>query len=83
MLSLIVVVVVFGFTRRDNDEFQPQNEFQLDTWIELPGPFDINKAVMYLIIAGILTTVTMVWIARPDAGAAEPRADRRRGRSTR
>jgi F-type H+-transporting ATPase subunit a len=63
MLSLLLVVVFFGFTRRDNDEFQPQNEFQLHTWIELPGPFDINKAVMYLIIAGILTTVTMLWIA--------------------
>ena len=24
-------------TRRDNDEFQPQNEFKLDTWINLPG----------------------------------------------
>jgi F-type H+-transporting ATPase subunit a len=62
-LSLIAAVAIFGFTRRDNEEFQPQNEFQLDTWIELPGPFDINKAVMYLVIAGILTTVTMVWIA--------------------
>ncbi len=62
-LSLFLVVLFFGFTRRDNEEFQPQNEFQLHTWIELPGPFDINKAVMYLIIAGILTTVTMLWIA--------------------
>jgi F-type H+-transporting ATPase subunit a len=62
-LSLIVVVAIFGFTRRDNEEFQPQNEFQLHTWIDLPGPFDINKAVMYLFIAGILTTLTMVWIA--------------------
>ena len=59
-----LVVAIFGFTRRDNEEFQPQNEFQLDTWINLPGPFDINKAVMYLIIAGILTVFTMVWVAR-------------------
>jgi F-type H+-transporting ATPase subunit a len=64
VLSLILLVAIFGFTRRDNEEFQPQNEFKLDTWVNLPGPFDINKAVMYLIIAGVLTTVTMVWIAR-------------------
>ena len=45
-LRLIVAfVVIFGSTRGDNEEFQPQNEFKLDTWIDLPGPFDINKAV--------------------------------------
>jgi F-type H+-transporting ATPase subunit a len=63
VLSLVAIVVIFGFTRRDNKEFQPQNEFKLDTWVNLPGPFDINKAVMYLVIAGILTTVTMIYIA--------------------
>jgi F-type H+-transporting ATPase subunit a len=63
-LLLLLIVVIFGFTRRDNEEFQPQNEFQLDTWIDLPGPFDINKAVMYLVISGLLTVGTMWWIAR-------------------
>jgi F-type H+-transporting ATPase subunit a len=64
LLSLVLIVVIFGFTRRDNKEFQPQNEFKLDTWINLPGPFDINKAVMYLFIAAILTCATMLYIAR-------------------
>ena len=63
LFSLVAVVVIFGFTRQDNDEFVPQNEFKLDTWIDLPGPLDFNKAVMYLIIAGILTCGTMIWIA--------------------
>jgi F-type H+-transporting ATPase subunit a len=63
VLSLVLIVAIFGFTRRDNEEFQPQNEFKLDSWINLPGPFDINKAVLYLVIAGILTCVTMIWIA--------------------
>jgi F-type H+-transporting ATPase subunit a len=64
VISLIAILVIFGFTRQDNEEFKPQNEFKLDTWIDLPGPLDINKAVMYLFIAGILTCVTMIWIAR-------------------
>jgi F-type H+-transporting ATPase subunit a len=63
LMSLFAIVAIFGFTRRDNSEFIPQNEFKLDTWINLPGPLDFNKAVMYLIIAGILTTATMIWIA--------------------
>ena len=63
LASIFAVVLIFGWTRRDNEEFQPQNEFKLDTWIELPGPLDFNKAVMYLLIAAILTCGTMIWIA--------------------
>ena len=63
VFSLVAVVVIFGFTRTDNEEFTPQNEFKLDTWVDLPGPMDINKAVMYLVIAGVLTVGTMIWIA--------------------
>ena len=63
VLAIIVVVAIFGATRRDNDEFQPQNEFQLDSWVALPGPLDLNKGVLYVVLAGILTVVTMVYIA--------------------
>jgi F-type H+-transporting ATPase subunit a len=61
-LLLILAVVVFGSTRQDNTSFAPQNEFRLDPWIEL-GPFDINRAVLYLVIAGALTIGTMLYIA--------------------
>jgi F-type H+-transporting ATPase subunit a len=64
LLTIFVVVIVFGFKRQDNEEFKPQNEFKLETWVDLPGPLDLNKGVLYLFIAGILTTVTMVYIAR-------------------
>jgi F-type H+-transporting ATPase subunit a len=64
VLAMVVIVAAFGATRRDNKNFLPQNEFKLDTWINLPGPFDINKAVLYLVIAAALTIGTMVYIAR-------------------
>jgi F-type H+-transporting ATPase subunit a len=63
-LATVIVAVVFGWTRDDNEEFQPQNEFKLDTWIALPGPFDINKAVLYVVLAATLTVATMVYVAR-------------------
>jgi F-type H+-transporting ATPase subunit a len=63
VIAMGLVLAIFGFTRRDNEEFQPQNEFQLDAWIALPGPFDINKAVLYLVLAAALTVGTMVYIA--------------------
>ena len=63
-LVTIAVAIIFGWTRDDNEGFQPQNEFKLDTWIALPGPFDINKAVLYVFIAAALTVLTMVYVAR-------------------
>jgi F-type H+-transporting ATPase subunit a len=60
--SLVLVVAFFGFTRNDNEDFAPQNEFRLDTWIEL-GPFDITKAVLYLLIAAVLTVGSMLYVA--------------------
>ncbi len=46
------------------DAFKPQNEFKLDPWINLPGPFDINKAVFYLFVATALTIGTFIYVAR-------------------
>jgi len=63
LAGMVLLIAIFGFTRRDNDEFQPQNEFRLDAWIDLPGSFDINKAVLYVFMAAILTVLTMVYIA--------------------
>jgi len=70
-LFLIVLTIgIYGWSRLDNEQFKPQNEFKLDAWIEL-GPFDFNKAVLYLLIASALTVGTMVYIsnrmqARPN-----------------
>jgi len=82
LLGSILIVAVFGFTRRDNEEFQPQEEFRLEPWVDLPGPFDITKAVMYLVIAAILTVATMVYVARRMRAFAPPSASTS-GRSSR
>lgn len=50
-----------------NEEYKPQNEFKLDPWIELElGPIDmsINKAVLYIVIACVLTCLTMILVGR-------------------
>jgi F-type H+-transporting ATPase subunit a len=63
LAGLVLLVVLFGATRHNNTSFQPQNEFKLVNWIDL-GVFSINKAVLYLFIASLLTIGTMVWISR-------------------
>jgi len=60
---IVAFALIFGWTRDDNDAFQPQNEFKLDTWFSI-GPFDVNKAVVYVLGAAILMCVSMIYIAR-------------------
>jgi F-type H+-transporting ATPase subunit a len=67
LAGLIALIVIYGFKGTRNKEFKPQNEFKLEPWISIHvGGIDlsINKAVMYLIIAGALTCFTMIWVAR-------------------
>src|SRR4051794_10152872 len=59
---MIALVLIFGGGTK-NEDFKPQNEFELHIWINLPGPLDFNKGVMYLFIATALTVGTMLFIA--------------------
>ncbi len=58
----IILVAALGFGHKNNS-FQIQNEFKLINWVDL-GVLSINRAVVYLVLAAILTTLTMVWISR-------------------
>jgi F-type H+-transporting ATPase subunit a len=62
VIGIAALVAAFGFGHKNNT-FQIQNEFKLTNWIHL-GVFSINRAVLYLFIAAVLTTLTMVFIAR-------------------
>jgi F-type H+-transporting ATPase subunit a len=61
----IVLAAAFGSAGK-NSAFQPQDEFKLVPWLSLKiGGVDlsVNKAVLYLLLAAALTSLTMVWIA--------------------
>jgi F-type H+-transporting ATPase subunit a len=62
----IILLAAFG-SEGENDEFQPQEEFRLEPWIEINiGGLDlsINRAVFYLFLACALTCGVMVYIAK-------------------
>jgi F-type H+-transporting ATPase subunit a len=62
----LILYVIFGSDGR-NEEFQPQEEFRLEPWIEIKiGGLDLsfNKAVLYLLLTCALTVGSMVYIAR-------------------
>jgi F-type H+-transporting ATPase subunit a len=62
LVLTVVAFILFGSAGR-NEEFGPEEEFALHPWIDLPGSLDINKAVFYLILAALLTCISMVYIA--------------------
>jgi F-type H+-transporting ATPase subunit a len=59
----VLLLVIFGFSSHKNNTFQIQNEFKLVNWVSL-GVLSINRAVLYLFLAALLTVVTMVYISR-------------------
>jgi len=61
--TIVALALIFGWSRDDNDVFQPQEEFRLDTWFSV-GPLDFNKATMYVLLAAIFMCATMIFIAR-------------------
>ena len=56
-LGLVLIVAFCGATRMDNTTFSPQNEFKLDSWVEINIAgidMSINKAVLYIVLAALL-----------------------------
>ena len=60
---IVIVVALTGWSRSDNTEFKPQNEFKLDTLFSI-GPWHVNKAHLYILAAAILMCGTMIYVAR-------------------
>jgi len=63
VLIIVGVVAATGWSRSDNNEFKPQNEFRLDTLFSI-GPWHVNKAHLYILAAAILMCWTMIYVAR-------------------
>jgi F-type H+-transporting ATPase subunit a len=65
-VALLIAVGAIAGSGGKNEAYEPVEEFHLTPWIKLKiGPLDmsINKAVFYLLLAGVLTVGTMVYIA--------------------
>jgi len=66
-LLIAIALVVAVPSEGKNEEFQPQEEFRLEPWLELKvGGIDLslNRAVLYLLIACVLTAAAMVYVAK-------------------
>jgi len=59
----IAIALAFGSGKK-NPSFLPQDEFQIVSWAHLFGPIDLNKAVLYLLLAGVISIGFLIWVAR-------------------
>jgi F-type H+-transporting ATPase subunit a len=59
--TALIALFVGSFGR--NESFEPQSEFELDTWFALPGPLDFNKGVMYVLLAAVITVGLLLYVA--------------------
>jgi F-type H+-transporting ATPase subunit a len=64
LIGTIALGLVFGLKSKKNNSYLPQDEFKLLNWAHLFGPIDLNKAVLYLVLAGAITVGSLVWIAK-------------------
>jgi len=67
LAGLVFFIAVLGFKSHKAHDvisgvFTPTNEFKLDTWFSV-GPIDFNKAVLYVIIAAVLTVAILFYVA--------------------
>jgi F-type H+-transporting ATPase subunit a len=66
LLIGILLYAIFG-SEGKNDAFKPQDEFKLHDWIPIHiggVNLSINKAVLYLWLACILTAAAMIYVAK-------------------
>ncbi|MGA2756785.1 MAG: F0F1 ATP synthase subunit A [Solirubrobacteraceae bacterium] len=63
LVVTIAIIAAVGWKGVKHPKYAPQNEFKLTSWVNL-GIFSINKAVLYLFLAAILTCATMIYVAR-------------------
>jgi F-type H+-transporting ATPase subunit a len=66
-LGVAIAIYAAAGSEGKNDEFKPQDEFKLDPWIDIHiGGVDLSftKATLYLLLACILTTGTMIYVAK-------------------
>ncbi len=70
VVGLLLLGILFGVgfgSAGEDESYLPQNEFLLEPWVPIEiGSLDlsINKAVLYLFLACIATTLTMVYVAK-------------------
>lgn len=64
VLGIAVFAAVFGVKAHKNESFQVISSFHLVTWVHLVGPLNIDKGVLYLLLAALITIGIITWVGK-------------------
>ncbi|HYB23291.1 MAG TPA: F0F1 ATP synthase subunit A, partial [Solirubrobacteraceae bacterium] len=64
VLGIVVFVIAYGIKGHKNESFQVIDSFHLVTWVHLVGPLNIDKGVLYLLMAAAITVGLTTWVAK-------------------
>jgi F-type H+-transporting ATPase subunit a len=68
LAGVIFFIIIYGFKPHkaadvQSGAFSAIGEFKLDTWFSA-GPIDFNKAILYVVLAAVITLGVMFYVAR-------------------
>ena len=66
--GLLLALPSVAAAAETKEEFDPANEWELHTWVDLPLGLDINKAVAYLMLGTIVTILLGLVLMRVKVG---------------
>jgi F-type H+-transporting ATPase subunit a len=64
VLGLIVFALAFGVKSHRNEGFDVVGSFHLESWVHLIGPLNLDKGVLYLLMAAGLTVGVVLFASR-------------------
>jgi F-type H+-transporting ATPase subunit a len=62
--GIVLFVAVYGVKGHKNESFKVIDSFHLESWVHIAGPLNIDKGVLYLLIAASLTVGLVTYVAK-------------------
>jgi F-type H+-transporting ATPase subunit a len=63
VVGFVIFGVLYGVKGHKNESFSIIDAYHLETWAHLFGPVNLDKGVLYVLLAGIITVTVMLYVA--------------------
>jgi len=64
VIGFVVFIIAYGIKGHKNETFQVIDSFHLVSWVHLVGPLQLDKGVLYLLMAAAITVGLLTWVSK-------------------
>lgn len=64
LIGFAVIIGAYGLSGNKDEEFSIVEPFHVTTWVQLPGPLDFNKGVLYLLMTTVISVGILLFVAK-------------------